>query len=280
MKVWAHTLVKNEERYLWYAVMSIVPHVDKVLLWDTGSTDNTIKIAKEIKKVVGDKIDFSEVGNVDVGEFTTVRQKMLDSTAGDWFIIVDGDEVWWEDSIKDVVRTIQSNSGLESVVSPYYNIVRDIYHYQSSIAGKYNIDGRRGFINIRAASRKIPGLHFEKPHGQQGLYDQSGTLLQNRTQDHRKFIDAPYLHFTNVTRSSTREKDLNVPKRDLKFKYELGIPFPRDFYYPEVFFRPKPDIIPSPWRRSTIAYNVRAAFESPAKFVKRKFLLSTSTTGY
>ena len=51
MKVWAHTLVKNEERYIWYAVMSVIDWVDKILIWDTGSTDKTVEIIKEIEKV-------------------------------------------------------------------------------------------------------------------------------------------------------------------------------------------------------------------------------------
>lgn len=45
-----HTLVKNEERYLWFAVTSVIDYVDKMLLWDTGSTDRTIQLIKELKK--------------------------------------------------------------------------------------------------------------------------------------------------------------------------------------------------------------------------------------
>ena len=52
MKIWAHTLVKNEEKFVWYSVMSIISHVEKVLLWDTGSTDNTPEILKELKLLI------------------------------------------------------------------------------------------------------------------------------------------------------------------------------------------------------------------------------------
>src|SRR3989344_3752116 len=104
MKIWAHTLVKNEERYIWYAVMSVIDYVDRILIWDTGSTDKTFEIVEEIKKLYPDKVDFREVGNVDINQFTIIRNKMLDRTNSDWFMILDGAEVWWKGSISEIVK--------------------------------------------------------------------------------------------------------------------------------------------------------------------------------
>ena len=78
MKIWGHTLVRNEERYLWYSVTSVIDYLDKLLLWDTGSADNTLKIIKELQKKYTDKILFREVGSVDKDNFTKIRQQMLD----------------------------------------------------------------------------------------------------------------------------------------------------------------------------------------------------------
>lgn len=270
--IWVHMLVKNEERYLWYAVMSVIDYVDKVLLWDTGSGDKTLKIIDGIKKVKGEKIDFKEIGGVTSEEFTKIRQQMLDLTKSDWFLIVDGDEVWWEESIKQVINAIEEEGdSLETIVSPYFNIVGDIYHYQEKSAGRYQIDERFGHINIRVMNRNIPGLHFEKPHGQQGLYDQDGTLIQERPKKFRKFIDAPYLHFTNMVRSSSYKEDTKVPKRSLKFKHEIGISFPKDFKYPEVFYQERPKIIPSPWGKMSTNYFLKALVLTQAKKLKRRF---------
>lgn len=278
--IWAHTLVKNEERYLWYAVMSVVDHVDKILLWDTGSSDKTLKIIEEIKKAKGDKIDFRECGAVDPVEFTKVRQKMLDETKSDWFLIVDGDEVWWKDSIRLVVETIQKEGEtLETIISPYYNIIGDIYHYQEEAGGGYHIDDRFGHINIRAVNRRIPGLHLEKPHGQQGFYDKEGVLIQERLPKYRKFLDASYLHFTNMRRSFSAGEDQNVPKRKIKFKYELGIPFPAGFKHPEVFYKNSPDIVSSPWQKMSGKYLLRAGAETVLKKIKRR-ILPKKTVGY
>ena len=278
MKIWVNTLVKNEERFLWYSATSIIDWVDKILIWDTGSTDKTIEIIKELKKAYPQKIDFKEVGEVSVDEFTEVRQKMLEETKSDWFIILDGDEVWWEDAIKQVVELINKKGDqLESIVNRYINLVGDIYHFQEEAAGRYEIDGRRGHLTIRAMKRSIPGLHLAKPHGQQGFFDGEGRLIQARSAKRREFIETPaFLHFTHLVRSSSRKKDLIVPKRKIKLKYELGTPFPLDFYYPEAFFKPRPKIVSCPWQKMDKAFFIKAAFLTLPKKVKRRLIKGRS----
>lgn len=271
MQIWAHTLVKNEERYLWFSVKSVIDYVDKILLWDTGSTDNTDEIIKRLVKEYPGKIEFKEVGEVNPQEFTEIRQQMLDETKADWLLIVDGDEVWWKDSIVQVTRFIKEHgANYESIISPNLNIVGDIYHYQEESAGRYQIDEKCGYINIRASNMKIPGLHFDKPHGSLGLYDGDGKLIQERDKGKRIFIDAPYMHFTNVTRSLDRNKDLLVPKRKIKLKYEIGNCFAMNFFYPEVFFNSRPDIVESPWRTMTPSFKMRASIETPLRKIKRR----------
>ena len=50
MTIYAHTLVKNEARWLWFSVTSVINYIDKLLLWDTGSTDGTLEVVEELKK--------------------------------------------------------------------------------------------------------------------------------------------------------------------------------------------------------------------------------------
>ena len=211
MKIWAHTIVKNEERYVWFSIMSVIDNVDKVLVYDTGSRDNTVAIVKEIKKIYPEKIVLKLVGDVNIIEFTQVRQAMLAETKADWFVILDGDEVWWKESIKNLVNLINKTPKLESVVSKYYALAGDIFHFQVEKYGRYQIDDRTGHINIRAMKVSIPGIHFEKPHGQLGVYDEKGVLVQNQDKKFRRHTDGvSYLHFTNLKRSAV---DSLVPKR-------------------------------------------------------------------
>jgi len=235
-------------------------------------------IIREIKKKYSEKIDFRQIGLVDQEKFTKARQEMLEETASDWLIIVDGDEVWWDQGISHITGLIRDRGDeVESIVNGYYNVIGDIYHYQEERGGKYKIDGHEGHLTIRAINRHISGLHFGKPHGQQGIFDGHDQLIQERDYKKRLFTaERLYLHFTHMVRSSSWSEDLKVMKRDIKLKHEIGIPFPLDFYYPETFFRPKPEIILSPWTKMNTKYYRKAFLETPLRKVKRRFIKGKS----
>jgi len=121
-----HCLVKNEENFIWYAISSVLPYVEKILVWDTGSNDKTVEIVKTIKSP---KVEFEEKGKVDARGFAKLRQEMIDKTETDWIMVLDGDEIWWGDTIKSL-KLKMKNSDFGLVVSPCYMAVGDIFHYQ------------------------------------------------------------------------------------------------------------------------------------------------------
>src|SRR3989344_4947938 len=93
-----HCVIKNEERWIWFAVKSILDIADKVLIYDTGSTDKTVEILKT-KKIV-----FEEKGEVDAKGLTQLRREQLKRTKTEWFLILDGDEVWPEETKKELIK--------------------------------------------------------------------------------------------------------------------------------------------------------------------------------
>ena len=44
-----HCVIKNEERWIWFAINSILDIAGEVLIYDTGSADKTVEIVKTIK---------------------------------------------------------------------------------------------------------------------------------------------------------------------------------------------------------------------------------------
>ena len=62
-------IVKNEERYLSKCIESVLPLVSKILIADTGSTDDTLLIARRYSSDV-ESIDFS-------GGFSVARNHLL-----------------------------------------------------------------------------------------------------------------------------------------------------------------------------------------------------------
>lgn len=103
-------------------------------------------------------------------------------------------------------------------------------------------------------------------------------MIQDRGQGKVSFVDAFYLHTTFLPRGRERSDDRNVPKRINKFKYEIGKKIPSDFFYPEVFFTPRPGNIASPWQTMNWGYKLRALVETPLKRIKRKVVYGK--TGY
>lgn len=267
-------IVKNEYRFVWYSVMSVIDYVDDIYLWDTGSTDGTIEIIKDIYKKYPKKIHIKLLKGIDKNSFTDVRNAMLTDTKADWFIIVDGDEIWWKDSIHKLVGFIRENGEkYDSVVSKYYNLSGDMYHIQSESMGKYNIDNKKGHITIRAVNNSINGLNFGKPHGQQGLFDSDGILIQNRDVSRRYHMDGfAYIHATNISRSINVNEERKVIKRAKKFKYDIGVKLPLDFYYPESFFIKNDLNLVNIWNPRGLSYEMIARLEAPLKKIKNLFV--------
>jgi len=271
MKIWANCVTYNEENFVWFAINSVIDSVDKIIVWDTGSTDNTVQIIEEIKKRKPDKIIFKQYGKPkDRNNIANIRQEMLKQSKCDFIMVLDADEVWWEDSINKIVRIInQKKDEIEGIVVPFYNLVGDIYHYQDEIAGQYKLLGKKGHLQLKFFSKKIPGLHvgfvqsnYKKNFYFEGYYDENNKPIQDRSK--LIFVDAKYIHLSHLKRSAKPRS-----KAD-RFKLELGNKFEKDFKYPEVFYKSYPEIVPSPWKKMPNRSLLTAAFLTPLRKVKRK----------
>lgn len=103
----AHILVKNEEIFIKDSIMSVLPFVNKIIIFDTGSIDNTIKRIKEIKSK---KIIFyKKIANTPK-DLTNLRNKMIQLTKTKYFLIVDGDEIYSQIELKEVIHELKNNT--------------------------------------------------------------------------------------------------------------------------------------------------------------------------
>lgn len=275
LKIIAHCLVKNEERFIWYSLKSVLPFVDQIMVWDTGSSDNTMKIIKSIKSP---KIKLKEVGNVDQNSFTDMRQKMIEQTpkSCQWIMILDGDEIWPMNSIKTATDFAKSYHEYETIVVRTNNLVGDIYHRLPESAGGYRLAGQKGHLGLRFMNlKKIPGLHASLPHGQIGYFDKHNKLVQDRNPKKMKLIDVYYSHATHLQRSS---QDKATIKRDFKRKFELGTKIPKS-QMPMIFFtKSKPKIVADVTSPAPLIDYLKSAVLTIPRRIKR--VISPSRSGY
>lgn len=193
----AHCLVKNEENFIGYAIRSVLDFVDHVIVFDTGSTDNTRAIIHELARQYPAKISFEEKGECTKDQHTQLRNEMIGRTKTDWFMILDGDEVWPTGTLEEARKRIASNSKLECLMTPFFLCVGDVYH-QTVFSGSVEALGRTGFFYQRFV-KKTRGVHWKGAYNSDTIYDESGQLFFNDL--NTEFMDTHFWHATHLRRS-------------------------------------------------------------------------------
>jgi len=237
-----HVVAKNEEKWIWYALKSVLDVADRILVYDTGSTDDTIKI---IKSINDKKIELTEIGNVTPDEFTKLRQSQIDETKSNWIFVCDADEIWSKDALNGVIERIKAAP--ENIIAgfvKYFEFVKDIHHYymgHEQIIFPLNEKKTYGWYAIRFI-KMIPGLYCGNPYGAEGYFTANGNELQrNGFNNYLWCEDTYYFHARNLLRSSNEAKDKEVMQRVEKRHYMKIGKIPPVYRgvkitYPEVFF--------------------------------------------
>lgn len=97
-------IVKNEARCLARCLHSVEKVVDEIVLVDTGSTDDTIKIAQRFNTTIS-HFDW-------INDFSAARNFSLDQVSGDWVLVLDADEFASEALGREVRKFIQDRPAI------------------------------------------------------------------------------------------------------------------------------------------------------------------------
>lgn len=248
MRLTGQMIVKNEDRFVGFALEAVLPYVEKMLVYDTGSVDRTVEIIKSIKS---DKIIFEEKGEVTPEQLVDLRLEQLERTRTPYFLLVDGDEIWPKQSIERLLsKAGQLPEEKLAIVCRTRNVVGDVWHYLPEETGGYQILGMKGNFNTRLY-RKVPGLSVT------GIYPLEAYTYQGKSlyeQDEKlEFIDVWYLHATHLQRSDSAPNP--------KYRYDLGIKMGREDM-PEIL---NGEVL---GKRSWI-YELVAGILNPLKYIKR-----------
>lgn len=266
----AHMIVKNEDKFVWYAISGVLPYVDKFIIYDTGSTDDTIKI---IRSFTSDKINFQQFHINNINDIAKLRDMQIKETESGWFWIVDGDEVYPDSLCKEITNIVKNEGDkLEGIVVGRHDLLGDIYHYQDESVGAYDMFGETGHMALRLINKKnIAGLHVSGKYPYEEYFDKDNIDLIFHRKDKFRFTKSKLFHAMYLERSS---QGANLAKtfHRRKYKIEKGHKFPEDFKYPEIFFSNKPSIVPDVTARRSQMYNLLASLITPIKSLKRKIL--------
>ena len=106
-------IARNEERCIQRCLNSFSSHVEKMLVLDTGSTDNTIALAKEAGAQVN--------AFTWIDDFSAARNAALELAAADWHVVADADE--WLQSGSEYLSELRSGlcnrMGLVRILNQY-----------------------------------------------------------------------------------------------------------------------------------------------------------------
>lgn len=95
-------IVKNEEETLEKCLKSVSDYVDEIIIVDTGSTDNTLKIANNFNAKIYKK-------NWE-NDFSKARNEAKKHATKEWILQLDADEYFEEEDIKKISKLIKEAS--------------------------------------------------------------------------------------------------------------------------------------------------------------------------
>ena len=183
-------IVKNEARCLARCLRSVQAMADEIVVADTGSTDDTVKIAKEF----GAKVPHFGW----INDFAAARNFALAQTTGDWILALDADEHASETLAREIRGFIQGPAqiGRLKIVSDFRHngqtqrsstFVSRLFPRGAKFAGRIHEQIVSGLPRVN-----VPGELRHDGYLETGKSDRNIKLLQSEITDDPRNA---YLHF-------------------------------------------------------------------------------------
>lgn len=238
IKISACMMMRNESKNLDRCLKSIVNYVDEIVIVDTGSTDNSIEIARKYDAII--------YQHQWMYNFSLHRNQSISYATGDWLLIIDCDEeAIWKASPKDF-RNILVNADPD--------ITAMYVHFQDIQKGEIVMSYNSAKI-YRAGHIEYKGIVHNRPHVNQGLHvflnaltikhygydipdeemlkkhERTKLLLLTRLQMNPEDWEV-YFYLSQIS-GANKELDLSIEyaEKYLEHKNELSI-FNPSIYYP------------------------------------------------
>ncbi|MCR1975492.1 glycosyltransferase, partial [Clostridium sporogenes] len=153
MKLSIAMIVKNEEKYIENTLKplkKLQKYIDsEIVIVDTGSTDNTVEIAKQYT----DNIYFHEWNN----NFGDMRNISINYCTGDWILVVDADEVLYD--VEELAKLIRNKK-----INKYNGAFVKIVNFNKDVKNSISNGGISPLLRIfKKGTVKYEGSVHEQP---------------------------------------------------------------------------------------------------------------------
>jgi len=211
MKISACCIIKNEEKNLPAYINCVKNIADEIIIADTGSTDNSLKLLENLKEK--HNLNLQIYNFKWINDFAAAKNFALSKAVGDWIIFLDADEYFDENhgkKIRPFLEEINDNKNILTFETPRLNFDAD--HDNAPLSKDMQI---RIFRNIE-------GLNYKgKIH--EALYYNDKNLTTIET-------DFLILH-NGYSEKILKEKDKRNSDMILKIKNFANDNNPITYYY-------------------------------------------------
>lgn len=164
-KVTAHVLVRDEEMYVSYSLLSVAPYIARTIVFlDSRSVDGTLSLIERAQA----RYPTIELHIVDIDDarFGDWRNRQIEMTDTPFFLILDGDEVYPRASIHRLLSWIDKlPEDKNSVWICFYWFINDHFHVCDPFPGRTIRLCRTAFQGRRCA---CSGPHPGEMHHYRG----------------------------------------------------------------------------------------------------------------
>jgi hypothetical protein len=200
-------------------ILSVLPICDKIYINDAGSTDGTLEALQRMKETWPSKIELLQIPDTDF-ESThfqlvddVINQKILPIVDSEWVLSLEGDTVWHESTIFDLLN-LMKNTKCNSIRQPGWDT-------QWCTKNAY-----KDFKSVRIA-RNLPGLQMTDGGGGFMIgarFDGGGHGMSGVAPE--ALVDYPRFHFpylfpgNAIERARRHAEHLETSNEGRKKQYE------------------------------------------------------------
>ena len=170
MKLVSLSMVKDEEYWIWYALTSVAPHVDEILVFDNHSQDRTAEIVRGMHHL-GDKLTlfegFGGTSEQDNREAMLAEARRRGATH---VLTLDGDEVYADEVLAFCRRLLEVHEHFPAMADPPRNLAVPLDPRPTDGALVKNI-GLRPICPGFAGPGTCRPWDYAQPDGDHGAYN-------------------------------------------------------------------------------------------------------------